>query len=168
MGNLLLGECSDFQAEPNFFERTIIGLIGFIVDVLCDDDRVIFAFLETGVDLECWNFDDPFSIQLDDALIGPSDLINVSSRYLQATHLYLILASFGAAEVFIGLQIASHEKFGLVDIGNILFSNDFLHSVERVDESKPAVVAFYNLLGLKLLDRFVEAAKMEGSIAYRT
>lgn len=111
VGNLLLCEGPDFQAESHLFQYAAICLISLIVDVLGDNDGVILALLETGVDLQCWYLNDPFSIQLDNALIGPGDLIHVSGRYLQAAHFYLILASLGAAEVLIGLQVAGHEEF---------------------------------------------------------
>jgi hypothetical protein len=51
VGNLLLCEGPDFQAESHLFQYAAICLISLIVDVLGDNDGVILALLETGVDL---------------------------------------------------------------------------------------------------------------------
>ena len=113
------------------------------------------------------NLNDALSVQLDDALIRPRYLIDIASTHLQASHFYLVLAALRSTEVFVRLEITGHEEFGLVDIGNILLSDNLFDSVEGVDEPEPAVVALYQFLSLQLLDGFVEAAEVEGPVADR-
>jgi hypothetical protein len=150
--NFFLRESSDLQTEPHLFESLAIGLIGLIVDVLSDDDGVILPFLEAGVYLQSWDFNDSLSVELDDALVGPGDFVDIAGGDLQTAHFYLIFAALGPAEIFVGLEVAGHVELVLVDVGDVLFSDDFLDPVQGVDEPEAAVVALDSLLRLKLLN----------------
>ena len=135
---------------------------------MSDDNRVVFSLLETGVDLQSRDLNDTLPIQLDNTLVRPCDLIDVSSGHLETAHLYLVLSALRPAQVFVWFEVARHEELGLVDVWYVLLGDDLFDPVERVDEPESAVVAFDQLFCLQFLDGFVEAAEVEGPIANRT
>jgi hypothetical protein len=78
--------------------------------------------------LQSWNFDDPFSVELDDAFIGPCYLAAFAVGDLETTHFDFAFV-FLTAEVFVGFKVAGYGKFVVRNVGDVLLDDNLLDFV---------------------------------------
>ena len=155
----------DFKTKFYFLESSFVALpIFIIVDILGDDDRVIFSFFEGGVHLKCRDLNNSLAIEFDNALVRPGDLIVVKVGYLQTSHLYLVFV-FLFAKVLIGFEVTGYGKFIVNNIGDVLLSDNLFNLVEGVNKPHSAVIALNSLFHLDFLVRFIETVEMKLFVA---
>ena len=165
VADIFFGEMFDFKAEFYFLKSSFVALSIFIViDILSDNDGVIFSFFKGGVHLKCRDLYNSLTVEFNDALVRPGDLIVVKVGYLETPHFYLIFVLL-FAEVLVGFQVAGYGEFIVNNIGDVLLSDNLFDLVERIDKPHSAMIALYSFFHFDFLVGFIETIEMKLFVA---